>query len=428
LKLPQWLASPADATPIQRHNYRCTYVEGFGVGLALSSAAYRSVFLTRLGATSTQVGLLVAMPGIGGLLLSIVAGRILQRQRRIVPWFAALRVLQLSGYTLTGLVVFLVPRDLAVQAILLVWALASIPQTFMGVAFSVVMNQVAGPKGRFGLMSRRWSIIGITQSVMIAAAGWVLDKTAFPVNYQVMFIVLSMGGLLAGYMGSRIELPAAEVPSRRAEGSLRDRLREMIRLVRGNSAFLGFLGKRAVYTVAAMLAVPILPLYYVRTVHASNSWIGIFGTVQTAVMLIGYHFWAMMSRKRGSRFVLIASLLGMCFYPMLVGLTRLEPLIALTAAWVGLFQSGLNLVFFDELMKTVPAEYAPTFVSVNQTVLNAAVIVGPMVGTLLGDQIGLSGALIASTGLRLIAFGLFVFARPKAREAAGSGGAPLRAA
>ena len=203
---------------------------------------------------------------------------------------------------------------------------------------------------------------------------------------------------------------------------MRERLQEMLALVRGNPAFLRFLSKRVVYSGAAMLVAPILPLYYVRTVQASDSWIGLFSTVQTAVMLIGYYFWASMSRRKGPRFVLLASILGMACWPFLVGITRSEPLLALVAAWAGIFQSGMNLVFFDELMKTVPSDYAPTFVSVNQTVLHLATVISPMIGTFLGDRIGLATVLIISSALRFVAFALFAFAKPGGRARRGARG------
>ena len=412
MKLPHWLAAPVDTTPAQRRNFRLAYADGLGVGLAMSSGAFLSVFLARLGATSAQVGLLTALPGIAGIALSIIAGRFLQSRRDIVPWFAALRVLQMLGYTFTGLVTFFVPQSQAVVAILWVWALVSIPQTMQSITFSVVMNGVAGPKGRYALMSRRWSIIGIVQSVCIALTGWLLDRTVFPTNYQFMFIVLSLGGIFAGVMGSRIRLPSVESPLRRPGVPFREHLQETLDLVRNNPAFLRFLSKRVVYSGAAMLVAPILPLYYVRTIQASDSWIGLFSTVQTAVMLVGYSFWASMSRKKGARFVLLASTLGMSCWPFLVGITRSEPLLALVAAWAGIFQSGMNLVFFDELMKTVPSESAPTFVSVNQTVLHLATVMSPMVGTYLGDHIGLATVLMISAALRLVAFVLFLFSKP----------------
>jgi len=60
----------------------------------------------------------------------------------------------------------------------------------------------------------------------------------------------------------------------------------------------------------------------------------------------------------------------------------------------------------------VPADYAPTFVSVNQTVLHVATVVSPMVGTYLGDRIGLATVLMISAALRFVAFVLFVGSKP----------------
>jgi hypothetical protein len=65
------------------------------------------------------------------------------------------------------------------------------------------------------------------------------------------------------------------------------------------------------------------------------------------------------------------------------------------------------LVFFDELMKTVPQEYTATFVALAQSLQYLSAIAAPLVGTFLGDHIGLGGALLVSAGLRLAGFALF---------------------
>jgi MFS family permease len=85
-------------------------------------------------------------------------------------------------------------------------------------------------------------------------------------------------------------------------------------------------------------------------------------------------------------------------------------LIILYAGIAGLFQSGLDLVFFDELMKTVPPEYSATFVALAQSMQYLSMIVAPLLGTWLADidYIGLGGALWLSAGLRLIGFLLFL--------------------
>jgi MFS family permease len=156
-----------------------------------------------------------------------------------------------------------------------------------------------------------------------------------------------------------------------------------------------------------LLATPLLPIYYVREVQASDAWIGYFSTAQTATLLVGYFLWPRQSRRRGSRFVILCCTLGLSLYPALVAATEAEIWLVLLAGFAGVFQAGLDLVFFDELMKTVPIEYSATFVSLAQSMTYLATVVAPLAGTWLSDQIGVNGALIASTLIRLFGFALF---------------------
>ena len=71
------------------------------------------------------------------------------------------------------------------------------------------------------------------------------------------------------------------------------------------------------------------------------------------------------------------------------------------------FQAGLNLVFFDELMKTVPPDQAPTFVSLAQNLRYLSVVIGPLLGTALADRIGLAGGLYVGAAVRFAGFLLF---------------------
>jgi hypothetical protein len=361
------------------------------------------------------VGLLTSMPALTGLFMAIVIGNFLQTRRRIIPWFSLSRLLVVSSYALTGIIPFLVPREYAVPAVLMIWALATLPQTMLAVAFSVVMNAVAGPEGRYELMSRRWSILGLTTAITVAVVGQVLDRMDFPINYQVVFLALSAGGLISYYFSSHIQLPDAEPPEREVGLSPRQRLKHYVDLIRGEPAFISFTAKRFVFLSGTVLATPLFPLYYVREVQATDAWIGIISTSQTAVLLIGYYAWTRASRRKGSRFVLLATTLGLSFYPALVGLTHRVELLALYAGVAGIFQAGIDLVFFDELMKTVPAKYSATFVSLAQSLQYLSAVAAPLVGTLLADQIGLSGALLFSAAIRLTGFLLFLGIKPHRR-------------
>jgi Na+/melibiose symporter-like transporter len=275
------------------------------------------------------------------------------------------------------------------------------------VTFTVVMNAVAGPKLRYELMSRRWSILGVTTALTVAAVGQILDWIDFPMNYRIVFLGLSVGGLISFYFSSHILLPEVDAQRIVSGKSLKERFLDYWKLITGEQAFVNFSLKRFVFLFGSTLAIPIFPLYYVRQLHASDAWIGLISTAQSAVLLIGYFLWTRESRLRGSRFVLLCTTFGMALYPALVAVThRVEWIVVITGI-AGIFQAGIDLVFFDELMKTVPERYSAIFVSIAQAITNLAAILAPVLGTLFADQFGLGVALVASAAIRMGGFLLF---------------------
>ncbi|PKN93225.1 MAG: MFS transporter [Chloroflexi bacterium HGW-Chloroflexi-6] len=410
--------APTSPFDIERQNYRNVQLDAIGVGLASAAAPFLPVFLARLGASNFQVGLLSSMPGVTGLILAIIVGRFLQTRRNIVPWFSLSRLLVLSSYAFTGLIAIFVAQALAVKSILAVWALATLPQTALAVAFSVVMNAVAGPDGRYNLLSRRWAIIGLTNTVVTFLATQMLDRVVFPLNYQLLFIALSVGGLISFYFSSRITLPDQSPPPLVKTGQpLGAILRDYRELLRTNPAFVSFVSKRFVYLSAIALGAPIFPLYYVRQAAATDAQIGTINMTLTLMLMVGYFTWARVSPKRGARFVLLVTTLGLTLYPALTSTSVDIRLMIAFAGLAGFFQAGIDLVFFDELMKTVPPEYSATLVSIAQSLQYLSAILAPLIGTFLADTIGLSGALLVSAGLRLIGFLLFL--RPDRRANGG---------
>ena len=393
---------------VQKRNFRYVQIDAIGVSISNVAAPFLPVFLTRLGASNLQVGLLSSMPGMTGLVLAIVVGRFLQTRRNIVPWYSLSRLMVILCYALTGILTISVSEKFVILATLAIWAFATIPQTALAVAFSVVMNAVAGPEGRYALLSRRWAIFGLTGVIGTFIVTRLIDLLPFPTNYAIMFTVLSLGGFFSYYFSRKISLPEQGSPSLPSSGSPLQTIRNYVALLRANPTFLSFSTKRFVYFSALVLSQPIMPLFLVHKVRATDGQIGTVNMIWTLVMLIGYFLWPWVSRRRGGRFVLLATTLGMTFYPALSASTPQINWIILFAAISGLFQAGLDLVFFDELMKTVPAEYSAMFVSLAQSMQYLSMIVAPLLGTWLADYIGLGGALWLSAGLRLLGFLLFL--------------------
>ena len=399
-----------DDIEIQRRNFRYVQIDGAGVSISNIAAPFLPVFLTRLGASNFQVGLLTSMPGVTGLLLAIFVGRFLQSRKNIVPWYSISRFLVILCFAFTGILAVLIPPNHVIFATLLIWAFATIPQTALAVAFSVVMNAVAGPEGRYALLSRRWIIFGFTGAVGTFIVIRVIDLIAFPLNYAIMFLVLSLGGFISFYYSRRIHLPDQTLPSPllSSSDSMRARLGAFTELLKKNPRFVSFASKRFVYYSALVLGLPIMPLYLVRDVNATDGDIGAVSMAMSLVMLVGYFVWPLVSRRRNGRFVLLATTFGMMLYPALSASTTRIELIILFSGVAGFFQGGLDLVFFDELMKTVPDEHGATFVAIAQSMQYLSTIFAPLLGTWIAGYVGLGGALWFSAGLRLIGFLLFL--------------------
>lgn len=404
-----WFSTPHSSSNIKQTNFINVQIDAIGVGLANAAAPFLPVFLTRLGATTVEVGLLSSLPAISGFLFAIPMGRFLQRQANIIPWFSGTRLMVILGYALTGIVTLIVPPDFRVISVIMLWAFQTIPQTILSISFSVVMNAVAGPTGRFELMSRRWSILGLTTTVTVFLIGQIISGGEFPLNYQLMFIALSIGGLGSFYFSSHIDIPKQPVPKAVARQRISDYWRQII----SEQPFISFNVKRFVYTTGLFLATPIFPVYFVKQLQATDAWIALISTAQTGVMIIGYYFWTRQSRRHGSRLVVLATTFGLSFYPLLTALTNEIAFIPLYAAFAGIFQAGLDLVFFDELLKTVPEKLSASFVSFAQSMQYIPAMIGPLLGSALADWLGLSTALIISTAIRLLGAGLFFFNIPR---------------
>jgi hypothetical protein len=398
---------------LQRQNFRYVQIDAIGVSISNVAAPFLPVFLTRLGATNFQVGLLSSMPGVTGLILALFVGRFLQTRRNIVPWYSLSRLLVILCYALTGILTLMVSERLVIVATLAIWAFATLPQTALAVAFSVVMNAVAGPAGRYALLSRRWTIFGLTGVIGTFIVTRLINLIQFPVNYAIMFMVLSLGGFFSFYFSRKIAIPDSIAPPLATSASPREGMQNYLQLLRANPVFLSFASKRFVYFSAVMLSTPIMPLFLVRDVQATDAQIGVINMTMTIVMLAGYYLWPRVSRRFGGRLVLLATTFGMVLYPALSAATPRVEMIILYAGIAGFFQGGLDLVFFDELMKTVPAEYSATFVSLAQSMQYLSTILAPLLGTWLATYIGLGGALWLSAGLRLIGFVLFLRRGPR---------------
>jgi hypothetical protein len=405
------LPSMAASDQTVAHNYRIVQADSAAMGLVNAAGPFLPVLLVRLGASGTQVGLLTALPGVSGVLLAIPIGRWLQRRRNIVSWYSRARLLAQSTYAGMALAVFVAPPGLAIDLVLVLWAASTIPNMLGQVAFPIVMDGAAGARGRYELLSRRWSIMGLVTAAAVVAAGQLLGIMSFPANYEVLFVGFSLAALASFWFSRQIRIPD-QAPIARAGGpSLWVRSRELLGLVRSESSFVRY-EFRAFFTSAGTgLAAPLLPLFYVHEVQAPDWWIGIIAAGQSAGALVGYQLARRVARRRGGGTVLLPALLGAALVPVTLALVHDLAVVAALSLVGGMASAAASLSLFDELMQRVPLRYGVTFSAIDQSTQNIALTAAPLASGVLAVTIGIRPALVVVTVVSALGFMLFAIDR-----------------
>ena len=423
-RIPRWSVAPPGVRGRTLHNYRIVQRDGVAVGFTSAAAPFLGVYLARFGATPFELGLISSMPSIAGLVVSIPLGQFLLRRTSIPRWLGVSRMLAHTAYGVIGFLPFIVPPGAVVPVALLILLATSIPQLIVPLTFNVVMAMIAGPHGRFELLSRRWSIAVLTTAVTVAVAGRVLDVLPFPLNYQVVLIVLSLAGPLSLYLMTRLRMPEREIPPLSPVSlPVRARAASVVDLIRGQPAFVSFISSLLPYTIGTRMALPLIPLFYVTTLSATDGQIGLIATVQSFALLSGYLLWTRLWRRRGGRIILLVCGLGLACYPASLALSREIGLVLVVTAFASLFSAGLQLVLFDELMHRVPASYSPTFLAVEQNVSHIAGLAGPLIGASLAASLGFPVALGIASTISLTGYILLALDGRRARKTSDGSGA-----
>lgn len=396
---------------VKARNYRLVAIDSVFVGVVSAAGTFLPVFLIRLGASGSEVGLLSSIPALAAVLLAIPAGRWLQRRRNIVPIYSLVRATGWMGYAAMGVAGLLLPAATAVPVMLGLWAIASVASMAGVVAFPIVMDGAAGPNGRFDLLGRRWMIAGVSISVTVAIAGQVLRLLPFPGNFTLVLAAFSGAGLGSALISRRLVIPD-QVPAVRAAGAAAGGaagagLRALGRLVRAQPSFVRFELRSVAYTASLGLAMPLLPLFYVREVGAPDEWIGIIGSAQSAGAVLGYLVAWRASRRRSGMTILFPSMLAAAAVPAILSVVGWLPAVAALALVAGASAAGTQLALFDQLVGRIPREHGVTFSSVDQAIQNIALIVAPSVGGLLAAGIGIRPSLLVVTLIGMLAVVLF---------------------
>lgn len=150
------------------------------------------------------------------------------------------------------------------------------------------------------------------------------------------------------------------------------------------------------------LPIPLYSLYWVRSLHASDSFIGLILTVQSITTMLVYPLLPRLAHRIGNRGLVTVSALLVSLYPLATAFTfTLEPLL-LIAMIGGAGGAMFGLGSFNLLLEVTPQVRRPSFIATFNAASFTAGFIAPFVSTTLLNVIDINQDLLLGAALRLL--------------------------
>jgi len=395
------------ATTTTERNAHYLATEIFWAAILSAAAAFNAPFAMRLGATNAEIGLLSSIPALLAIVVTIPAGQFINRQARRLPLLVWSLFLHRLGFLLAIFVPWLpVPH----KGTVLIWLLIlfTAPAHFFNVGWGAMLADVVPEVDRARLFALRNILAASAVTGGVFVAGWWLERTAFPLNYQLMYLVGFLASLVSLYYILQLKVPEAVIaPRPRQQVSPRSLWRGAREAFNGQPDFVRLVINTLAHGLGLWMIGPLYVIYFVRTLGATEGWLGLNGTLANLTPILGFYLGQRAIVRWGENRVLKWGISVIGVYPLLVALTpNLTPILAWTAL-NGLIAPSVNLSHYAMLLKICPEGQRPVYLGVYTTIMNLGAFAMPLLGVELANRFGITPILVAGGILCLAGSSLF---------------------
>ena len=402
-RAPDSRPSAAGVEANVRHLIMDTLWYGFLVG---STINFLQVYVVRLGGISLWVSAVTYGPALVNIFWQMPAARLMGRMGVRMRWVIGAGLAHRLCY-LAIVAIPLLTQELRAEWTVLVLVLQAIPLTLASTSFLAMLADAVPPDRITQVVSWRTASLGLTTTVGTLAAGQILSRIPFPLNYQILFSLGFVSAMISQWHLTKLQVPDPE-PLRSGANRTRDLFKAALRFP-GFAPFVAIVG---ILQLAIGMATPLLPLFWIRGLGATDAQISIVVTVYSAASVLGALLLRQIGRRFDSRWILALAAAGYASYPLLTALSQLIWIVLPWAALGGAFNAIVTVIIFDNLVSVTPEQNRGGFIAIYNLAVNVALFAGPLVAGILavgsdgrtGLMVTTLTALIAATlfGLRLI--------------------------
>lgn len=383
----------------------------------LTGGTLLTAFLLTLGASEMLIGVIAALPLLGGLAQPVGAEIIRRRDgyRKPVLITAALVDDLLWLVSLSAVVFFDAPTAIAVMAVVLVLQQAA--SAIVGVSWTSWMSDLIPPSLRGRYFGRRNVFCHGFGAVTAAAAG--LAVRALGRDPLVFVALIGLGVVLRLISIYYLHLQPEPRPARSATGSVATQFSKPLRL----PGFRRFVLYGMAWGFAVQLSAPFFTVYMIRDAGIGIDAVMIFAALGTLSNLLGQRIWGPLCDRYGDHQVMRVAGISIAMQPFWWIFTGPDGLgfylMALLSMTGGFMWGGQLLATGNLMMRLAPEMGKTSFFAVQAALGGLFGAAGPFVGGIIAQALaggwslvpgplfeGLKTLFVFSTLLRLGAWGL----------------------
>ncbi len=368
-----------------------------------ATAAFLTIYATRLRATPAQIGLLSALPAGITLLLSLpFANLVLRMGAHRATWIGAF--FARFPFLFYALLPFFFQEAGQVRSILVIAVLMTIPNTLIGIAFSHLMMEAIPPHWRGMVVGVRNALFSSISFLVTVISGQILTRLAFPVGYQVLFVIGFIGGVATTYHLYKIR-PLGNSPARTlaaASQPVRQFPSYLPRIDAPGRRYMRVLGILFLFNATNNMVGPLVPGLLVNKLRLSDAWIST-GTAASSLIVFSISlFIAHLTRRTGNRGGTAIGSLLIAAQAVVLALARTPGDYLLSVAIGGIGSGILSTAQYNYHLDNVPENDRPVWLSWSLMLGNTALLIGSLGGPLLATRTGTPLALIVFGAFRLL--------------------------
>lgn len=336
------------------------------------------IYLTELGASIGQVGIVFTLMSVVMFILQIFGGWISDSIGRL----RAIAIGSIGG--VIGYVAMLLAPTW--QWMLLALAVSRFPYALVGPSFGafIAENSAEEHRGRvFGITDTIYQITGVLGPPL---GGFLAGGYGFKLMLLVSAILYAIAAVLRIWMATTMRSPEEAPPQRLTVDSLRTSLRTMAGMLVGGGVITWILITDGVRDIAFRLSGELQPLYLEQIAGLSFEQIGLLASFFSGAMMFTPILSGRISDKYGER-VPISIGFSLVFLGYMIFL-QVYAYAGFIIAWV-VFGIGVGLLspaYMSLITKVVPQKMLGTFSGLFQSSIGLISLPGPWIGAQLWER------------------------------------------